>query len=215
MNLCTLCPRRCGINRKEHPGFCGMTDEIKIARAGLHLWEEPVISGERGSGTVFFSGCNLRCVFCQNFDISSGGNGKTVSVARLKEIYQELISQGAHNINLVTPSHYIEPILQSLETPLPVPVVWNSNGYDSVDSLRKLDGKVQIYLPDYKYAKKEPEKYKTKYKAVCYYKDGNYQYKKTGDYYARNTIVSVYYTTYKYALTEKGYVLLSDLQKLY
>lgn len=152
MNLCTLCPRRCGINRKEHPGFCGMTDEIKIARAGLHLWEEPVISGERGSGTVFFSGCNLRCVFCQNFDISSGGNGKTVSVARLKEIYQELISQGAHNINLVTPSHYIEPILQSLETPLPVPVVWNSNGYDSVDSLRKLEGKVQIYLPDLKYA---------------------------------------------------------------
>lgn len=152
MNLCTLCPRRCGINRKAHPGFCGMTDDIKIARAGLHLWEEPVISGERGSGTVFFSGCNLRCVFCQNFDISSGGNGKTVDVARLKEIYQELISQGAHNINLVTPSHYIEPILQSLETPLPVPVVWNSNGYDSVDSLRKLDGKVQIYLPDLKYA---------------------------------------------------------------
>ena len=134
------------------PGYCGMSDELRIARAGLHLWEEPVISGERGSGTVFFSGCNLRCVFCQNYSISTGGSGKAVSISRLQEIYQELIAQGAHNINLVTPTHYLDQICESLSTPLPVPVVWNSNGYESVGQLKKLEGKVQIYLPDLKYA---------------------------------------------------------------
>ena len=129
-----------------------MSDEIRIARAGLHMWEEPVISGERGSGTVFFSGCNLRCVFCQNYSISTGGSGKAVSVARLQEIYQELIAQGAHNINLVTPTHYLKQICESLSAPLPVPVVWNSNGYENVENLKQLEGKVQIYLPDLKYA---------------------------------------------------------------
>lgn len=123
-----------------------------VARASLHLWEEPVISGEHGSGTVFFTGCNLRCVFCQNHRISSGQQGKAITVARLKEIYQELIAQGAHNINLVTPTHYTDQILQSLDTPLPVPVVWNSNGYEDVRTLQKLEGKIQIYLPDLKYS---------------------------------------------------------------
>lgn len=152
MNLCNICPRNCNIDRDETPGFCGMSNGVKIARAGLHFWEEPVISGKKGSGTVFFSGCNLRCVFCQNYNISTGGKGKTVSVPRLKEIYQELISSGAHNINLVTPAHYLHQIIESLDTPLPVPVVWNSNGYESVSSLRQLKGKVQIFLPDLKYA---------------------------------------------------------------
>ena len=113
---------------------------------------EPCISGKNGSGAVFFSGCNLRCVFCQNYEISSRVQGKEISVARLCEIYEELIAQGAHNINLVTPGHYTEAILASLEKPLPVPVVYNSNGYDSLESLRKLDGRIQVYLPDLKYA---------------------------------------------------------------
>ncbi|MBQ9088254.1 MAG: radical SAM protein [Lentisphaeria bacterium] len=150
--VCDLCPRQCNIDRSRMPGYCGMSDEIRIARAGLHMWEEPVISGERGSGTVFFSGCNLRCVFCQNYSISTGGSGKAVSVARLQEIYQELIAQGAHNINLVTPTHYLKQICESLSAPLPVPVVWNSNGYENVENLKQLEGKVQIYLPDLKYA---------------------------------------------------------------
>ena len=152
MNFCDLCPRRCPVDRQNQTGFCQMPAQLKIARAGLHFWEEPVISGERGSGTVFFSGCNLRCVFCQNHDISTGGNGKFVTVERLREIYHELIAKGAHNINLVTPSHYLTPILESLTPALPVPVVWNSNGYESVDQLKKLDGKVNIYLPDLKYS---------------------------------------------------------------
>ena len=152
MNICNICPRRCGIDRDVTPGYCGMTSELRIARAGLHFWEEPVISGKSGSGTVFFSGCNLRCVFCQNYNISSGGSGKAITIERLQEIYQELIAKGAHNINLVTPTHYLEQIVKSLEKSPGVPVVWNSNGYESVESLRKLEGKVQIYLPDLKYA---------------------------------------------------------------
>ena len=128
-----------------------MTDELKIARAGLHFWEEPVISGDRGSGTVFFSGCNLRCVFCQNYNISSNGSGKVVTVERLQEIYRELVAQGAHNINLVTPGHYISAIAESLDKKLSVPVIYNTNGYDSVASLRSLEGKIDIYLPDLKY----------------------------------------------------------------
>lgn len=152
MNICNICPRRCGVDRDVTPGYCGMTSELRIARAGLHFWEEPVISGKSGSGTVFFSGCNLRCVFCQNYNISSGGSGKAITIERLQEIYQELIAKGAHNINLVTPTHYLEQIVKSLEKSPDVPVVWNSNGYESVENLHKLEGKVQIYLPDLKYA---------------------------------------------------------------
>ena len=139
----------------ELPGVCRSPRRPVVARAGLHHWEEPVISGSRGSGAVFFSGCNLHCVFCQNFRISAECRGKEITVERLKRIYRELISQGAHNINLVTPSHFADAISDSLDEALPVPVLWNSNGYDSVETLRRFDGRVQIFLPDFKYS--DPE----------------------------------------------------------
>lgn len=123
-----------------------------VARAGLHRWEEPVVSGERGSGAVFFSGCNLHCVFCQNYAISAGRVGREISVARLREIYRELAAQGAHNLNLVTPTHYAEAVLESLEPQPPLPVVYNGNGYERVETLRRFAGKVQVWLPDLKYA---------------------------------------------------------------
>mgnify|MGYP001650925475 FL=1 len=126
-----------------------------MARAALHFWEEPCISGTRGSGAVFFSGCSLRCVFCQNQEISAGGFGKDISVERLREIFDELIARGAHNINLVNPTHFAGAIAEALDKPLPVPVVYNSGGYDRVETLRMLDGKVQVYLPDMKYAQAE------------------------------------------------------------
>lgn len=132
-------------------GFCGMGADPVLARAALHFDEEPVISGTRGAGTVFFSGCSLKCVFCQNYDISHGGFGKRVSVNRLREIYFELIDQGAQNIDLVNPTHFTRAVLESLKGGLPVPVVWNSGGYDTVETIRALDGKVQVYLPDLKY----------------------------------------------------------------
>ncbi|MBE6368690.1 MAG: radical SAM protein [Lentisphaerae bacterium] len=158
-NPCTQCPRRCNIIRSAEyiadgklPGVCHAPALPVVARAGLHHWEEPVISGERGSGTVFFSGCNLNCVYCQNYNISSKVEGKLISLERLRAIYRELIDSGAHNINLVTPTHYSQVICESLTPQLPVPVVYNTNGYDSVEMLKKFDSKVQIYLTDYKYA---------------------------------------------------------------
>ena len=155
---CNLCPRKCNTDRNVKTGVCGVGDTLKIARAAPHFWEEPCISGYGGSGTVFFSGCNLKCVFCQNHEISSGCYGKEITVSRLKEIYAELIDSGVHNINLVTPSHYAHKILESLDEPLPVPVVWNSGGYDSTETLRQLDGKVSIYLPDLKYMSEDTAK---------------------------------------------------------
>lgn len=159
MSLCYVCPHRCGVDRPQSItstegcfGSCGVGLAPIVARAGLHMWEEPVISGTRGSGTVFFSGCNLHCVFCQNYDISCKGFGKEITIARLKEIYHELIAKGAHNINLVTPTHFTEAVLQSLDEPLPVPVVYNTSGFETQDTLRRLKGKVQIYLPDLKYS---------------------------------------------------------------
>lgn len=155
---CSLCPRRCRTVRYNSladgicTGFCASPVLPVVARAGLHHWEEPVISGTKGSGTVFFSGCNLKCVFCQNYSISTERQGKEISLGRLKEIYHELIAQGAHNINLVTPGHYTQAVLSSLDEKLPVPVVYNSNGYDSVSALRSLEGKIDIYLPDLKYS---------------------------------------------------------------
>lgn len=128
-----------------------MPRQAVVARAALHHWEEPPISGTRGAGTVFFSGCNLRCVFCQNSAISQAGYGKPVTVERLREIFRELVAQGAHNIDLVTPTHFTHVILEALEEPLPVPVVWNSGGYEKVETLQRLEGKVQVYLPDLKY----------------------------------------------------------------
>lgn len=152
MTECNICPRKCNIDRSEKTGACGVGSTLKIARAAAHFWEEPCISGYGGSGTVFFSGCNMKCVFCQNREISTDGFGKEITVDRLKEIYHELIFEGVHNINLVTPTHYSEKILESLNSPLPVPVVYNSSGYENVETLRKFEDKIQIYLPDMKYA---------------------------------------------------------------
>ncbi len=151
MVTCNICPRKCNVNRSLKTGVCGVSDTLKIARAAAHFWEEPCISGTGGSGTVFFSGCNMKCVFCQNYEISSGCFGKEITAERLCEIYGELIDSGVHNINLVTPTHYAEKILESLRKPLSVPVVYNSSGYDSVETLKKFEGKIQIYLPDMKY----------------------------------------------------------------
>lgn len=154
---CTLCPRQCKADRAAgQTGFCGAGRTLKAARAALHFWEEPCISGTRGSGTVFFSGCTLGCVFCQNHEISAQGVGKPVSVDRLREIFRGLIRQGAHNINLVTPGHFAPWVAQALEPSLPVPVVCNTGGYERVETLRLLEGKVQVYLPDMKYALEEP-----------------------------------------------------------
>lgn len=152
--ICNLCPRRCNAERRSNygGGFCQMPTTPHIARAALHHWEEPVISGTQGSGAVFFSGCALRCVFCQNHEISTDCFGEAVSVERLREIYAALIAQGAHNINLVTASHFAPWVVQSLSPALPVPVVWNCGGYESAEILSMLAGKVQVYLPDLKYA---------------------------------------------------------------
>ena len=132
-------------------GFCGLPATPVVARAGLHFWEEPCVSGARGSGAVFFSGCVLRCVYCQNHAISHENFGKPVSVERLREIFWELIGQGAHNINLVSPTPFAPSIREALAEPLPVPVVWNTGGYERVETLRSLEGKVQVWLPDLKY----------------------------------------------------------------
>lgn len=158
MTLCYICPHRCGVDRPETMsssgtfGSCGCGMKPIVARAGLHMWEEPCISGTRGSGTVFFSGCNLHCIFCQNHKISCEGFGKEITMEHLQKIYQDLIAQGAHNINLVTPTHFAQAIIESLKEKLSVPVVYNTSGFETIDTLRKLQGKVQIYLPDFKYS---------------------------------------------------------------
>ena len=152
--VCDLCPRMCHAVRTpgQGEGYCRMPEEPVLARAALHHWEEPPISGTKGSGAIFFSGCSLGCVFCQNEEISHKDYGKPVSVTRLAEICHELIAQGAHNINFVTPTHYAHVIKQLLEEhALPVPVVWNCGGYERVETLRALEGKIQIFLPDLKY----------------------------------------------------------------
>lgn len=178
MFTCNLCPRKCNTQREAltdiGKGFCNMGEKPVVARAALHFWEEPPISGTKGSGTVFFSGCNLKCAFCQNKDISTGGFGKEITIERLREIYFELINQGAHNINLVTGTHFINAIAKSLEEPLSVPVVYNCGGYESVDALKLLENKVQIYLPDLKYSdddlalkySKAPNYFETATKAI-------------------------------------------------
>lgn len=152
MVQCKICPRECGADRKGRMGVCGTGTLPKIARAGVHMWEEPCISGEKGSGTVFFSGCSLRCVYCQNYPISIGGYGKEITVQRLREIFLELCGRGVHNINLVNPTHFVPAIAEALEQSLPVPVVYNSSGYEKLETLKILEGKIQIYLPDMKYS---------------------------------------------------------------
>lgn len=167
--ICDACPRQCHALRDDAGrGFCRMGAAPVLARAALHFDEEPVISGERGSGAVFFSGCALRCRYCQNYPISHEGFGETVSVGRLHEIYFELIEQGANNINLVNPTHFAEPILQSLDGGVPVPVVWNTGGYERVETLRRLEGKVQVYLPDLKYIDRDSAR---RYSAAADYFD--------------------------------------------
>ena len=156
--LCSICPRGCGVDRAGGQfGFCAVPDAPVVARAAPHFGEEPCISGTRGSGAVFFSGCNLRCVFCQNRTISRGEHGKEITVAQLRGIFLRLRDAGVHNINLVTPSHYTRQIAEALSgLELGIPVVWNSSGYECVETLRMLDGLVQVYLPDLKYALSEP-----------------------------------------------------------
>jgi putative pyruvate formate lyase activating enzyme len=156
IQLCDQCPRQCGVNRNNNLGFCGVPEQPKVAKAFLHMWEEPCISGTAGSGTVFFSGCNLKCIYCQNFDISQKNYGKGISIERLQEIFIELIDKGAHNINLVNPSHYTAAIRQALielknRGKMNVPVVYNTNGYESVETLKSIEGLIDVYLPDIKY----------------------------------------------------------------
>ena len=150
---CTLCPRRCGVNRtKGERGFCGMPDKLYAARASAHYWEEPVISGSFGSGAIFFSGCTLRCAFCQNYTISDEHFGRELTPQALRAAMERLIDEGVQNINLVTPTHFLPSILPALEPKLPVPVVYNCGGYESVETLRRLEGKIDVYLPDFKYS---------------------------------------------------------------
>ncbi len=150
---CNLCPRMCGIDRTAgERGFCGMPAYPVAARAAAHYWEEPVISGEYGSGAVFFSGCTLRCRFCQNYEISTEKRGWTLDTAHLRAIFERLIEDGCHNINLVTPTHFLPDILPALEPKLPVPVVYNCGGYERVETLQALEGKVDVWLPDMKYS---------------------------------------------------------------
>lgn len=156
MEDCCLCPRNCHVNRLQgKTGYCGQTAEIRAARAALHMWEEPCISGDSGSGAVFFSGCTLGCVYCQNHKIADGTVGKPISVERLAEIFLELQEQGAWNINLVTAGHFIPSVIRSLNLAkrqgLRIPVVYNTSGYEKVDTLKKLEGYIDIYLPDLKY----------------------------------------------------------------
>ncbi len=154
---CGICPRNCGINREDNTGICSVTEKIKVARAMPHFWEEPFISGTNGSGTVFFSGCNLGCVFCQNFDVSHRAFGKEISDIQLMKIFDTLIEKGVHNLNLVTPTHYAPMLAKVLkEYNSPVPVVWNSSGYEKAETLKMLEGLIDIYLPDIKYFDSAP-----------------------------------------------------------
>ena len=157
-NICNICPRACGADREKGRGFCSVPSEMYISRIALHQWEEPPISGTRGSGTVFFSGCNLRCVFCQNKKISRSAAGRVYSADELIDGMLRLEGEGAHNINLVTPTHYAKAVASVLERAKPrlkVPIVWNSGGYESVETLKMLDGLVDVYLPDLKYYSSE------------------------------------------------------------
>ena len=155
MSLCTLCPRKCGIDRSKHTGRCGVGDTLMVARASLHMWEEPCISGDVGSGTVFFSGCSLGCVYCQNRQISRGQAGKKITIERLGEIFLQQQGRGAANINIVTGDHYVPQIVKALgfarNGGLKIPVVFNTSSYINTDTLKMLEGYVDVYLPDYKY----------------------------------------------------------------
>lgn len=165
--ICSICPRHCNVDKSVNLGFCQSPDNFRVARAALHFWEEPCISGKEGSGTVFFSGCNLKCVFCQNNEISAENKGVEISDDKLISIFENLISQGANNINLVNPTHYAKRLAKVLNRwKSPVPIVYNSSGYEEVETLKALDGLIDIYLPDLKYIRAE--------KAMRYSKAADY-----------------------------------------
>lgn len=165
--ICSICPRHCNVDRSVNLGFCQSPDNFRVARAALHFWEEPCISSKEGSGTVFFSGCNLKCVFCQNNEISAENKGVEISDDKLISIFENLISQGANNINLVNPTHYAKRLAKVLSRwKSPVPIVYNSSGYEEVETLKALDGLIDIYLPDLKYIRAE--------KAMRYSKAADY-----------------------------------------
>lgn len=153
--LCNICPRSCNVDRSKALGFCNMGNRVKLARAALHFWEEPCISGSKGSGTVFFSGCNMGCVYCQNKEISTGGFGKIVTVERLAQIFTELAQKGAININLVTPTHFTHEIISAVKiarnSGMTLPIVYNTSGFEKAETIKLLKGTVDIYLPDFKY----------------------------------------------------------------
>lgn len=156
LECCTLCPRLCQVNRNQNQlGFCQAGRNVKLARASLHVWEEPCISGINGSGTVFFSHCSLKCIFCQNYDISTKQFGKEISIDKLSEIFLSLQEKRAHNINLVTPTHYVPQIIEALklakQNGLSIPIVYNSSGYETKETIQMLNGLIDIYLPDMKY----------------------------------------------------------------
>ena len=187
--ICKLCPRMCNTDRSQKAGYCGQSEKIKIARAALHFGEEPVISGKEGSGTVFFSGCSMKCCFCQNYPISSEGFGKEISAERLSEIFLELQNQGANNINLVSPTHFVPQIISALDKArLNIPVVYNTSGYERVETLRMLEGYIDVYLTDFKYKNREiAEKYS---KAPDYYE------------YAMTALLEMYRQTGKTVVAE-------------
>ena len=165
---CTLCMRKCNVNRnKGIKGVCNSNNSIKIARAALHFWEEPCVSGKNGSGTVFFSNCNLKCVFCQNYKISSEGFGTEITLERLAEIFLELQDKGANNINLVTPTHFVPQIIEALKIAknngLNLPIIYNTNSIDTLDTIKALDGYIDVYLPDFMYFE---DKYALKYSKI-------------------------------------------------
>lgn len=191
--ICTLCPRECGAERTGTAagGVCGQPLLPVVAKAMLHRWEEPCLVGSHGAGCVFFSGCNLRCCFCQNSVISQEGFGKPIPVSRLREIYADLIAQGAACIDLVTPTHFTPAVLESLDKPLGVPIVWNSGGYEKTETLQTPAGKVQIYLPDLKYALMEPA---ARYSGAADYFDAAghailEMFRQTGPYHMENGLL--------------------------
>lgn len=159
---CNLCPRECGSNRNSNAGFCGESASLNVTRAALHMWEEPCISGKEGSGTVFFRGCNLKCIYCQNYAIAHNEGGKAISTDELAQAFLNLQKKGAHNINLVTPTHFVPHIIDSVksakEKGLTIPVVYNTSGYEKKETIQLLEGVADIFLTDFKYIKKETAK---------------------------------------------------------
>lgn len=194
MHNCRLCPRECGADRYTGTGFCGCGANIRAAKAYLHMWEEPCISGTRGSGTVFFSGCNLKCCFCQNYKISHENQGKSITESRLAEIFLELQQQGAHNINLVSPTPYVTQIITALDMcrgKLNIPIVYNTGGYEKTETLKLLDGYVDVYLPDFKYF---DDALGEKYSGVKNYSETaaaavREMYRQTGPYYIEDGLI--------------------------